>query len=155
VPSHNTRHSFPLYPGLAGLAAMVWLAWLTGRLTWRWPRLAPAKALVGLVGLWLIAKLVFVHYVIPERNHNREPRAKGQQLAALIPPGETLYLFQLKDEGIMFYYGRTVRRLPGMEELPSSGEPLYCILEETEWEQADRPVEVLLRLKDEQGAPIV
>src|SRR5262249_3916443 len=123
VPAHGTRHSFPLFPGLAGLAAMVWVAWLTGQLPWRWPRFSPGKALVSLVALWLVVKLAFVHGVIPERNKNREPREKGHKMAALVPAGETLYVFHLKDEGIMFYYGRPVRRLPNMDNLPSSGEP--------------------------------
>ena len=38
------------------------------------------------------------------------PKEKGEQLAAWVPDGNTLYLFQVKDEGIMFYYRRPVRR---------------------------------------------
>jgi 4-amino-4-deoxy-L-arabinose transferase-like glycosyltransferase len=155
VPAHSPRHSFPLLPGLAGLAAMVWLAWLTGRLPWRWRHLPPANALVGLVGLWLLVKLVFVHGVMPERNRNRQPRAKAGLIAAHVPEGETLYLFHLKDEGIMFYYGRPVRRLPQPQDLPSTREPLYCMLQESECRQAARSLEVLAELKDEQGDPIV
>ena len=64
-------------------------------------------------------------------------------------------MFRLKDEGIMFYYGRPVRRLQQFKQLPSNGEPAYCILDEPEWKQSDCPMEVLLRLQDEQGAPIV
>jgi 4-amino-4-deoxy-L-arabinose transferase-like glycosyltransferase len=155
VPAHSPRHSFPLFPGLAGLAAMVWLAWLTGRLPWRWQQLSPAKALVGLLGLWLIVKLAFVHVVMPERNRNRQPRAKAALIAAHVPEGKILYLFHLKDEGIMFYYGRPVRRLPRPEDLPSTREPLYCMLQESERRQARRPLEVLAELDDEQGDPIV
>jgi hypothetical protein len=155
VPEHGTRQSFPLFPGLAGLAAMVWIAWLTGRLPWRWRRLSPGKVLVGLVAVWLIVKVGFVYGVVPERNKNREPRAKSQQIAAFVPAGETLYLFHLKDEGIMFYYGRTVRRLADPEQLPCTGKPLYAILEEPEWHELSQPHAVLLRLKDEQGAPLV
>jgi hypothetical protein len=107
---------------------------------------------------------VFVLVVIPQRNPTRAPKAKGEQLAALVPPGQTLYLFQLKDEGIMFYYSRLrssagppVRRLKGPNELPSLGEPVYCILDEPEWQQwnQQRPAEALLDLEDEQKAPIV
>jgi 4-amino-4-deoxy-L-arabinose transferase-like glycosyltransferase len=155
VPAHSPRHCFPLFPGLGGLAAMVWLAWLTGRWRWRWRRLAPAKALVGIVGLWLIVKLAFVHGVMPERNRTRQPSAKANLIAAHVPEGAVLYLFHLKDEGIMFYYGRPVRRLPNPEDLPSSREPLYGILEESERCQATRPLEVLAELNDEQGDPIV
>jgi 4-amino-4-deoxy-L-arabinose transferase-like glycosyltransferase len=155
IPEHGTRQSFPLFPGLAGLAGMVWLAWLTGRLAWPWPRIPPTRVLVAMMMIWLIVKLAFVHGVVPERNRNREPRAKAAALAAVVPEGRVLYLFRLKDEGIMFYYGRTVRRLASPAHLPSSGEPLYCILEKSEWEQYAGRAESILRLEDEQGAPIV
>ena len=87
----------------------------------------------------------------------REPREKAAQVAAIIPESATLYLFRLKDEGIMFYYGRPVRRLSGIGYLPSHGEPLYCILEKSEWESHDqsRPAEAILWLLDEQGKDIV
>jgi hypothetical protein len=180
IPEKATRHSFPLFPGIAGLAAMVWLAWLKGMLPWPWPRLMPGKVLVGAVALWLGVKLAFVHAVVPQRNQDREPRAKGDLLSRLVPPGETLYLFRLKDEGIMFYYGRRVRRLPGFDELPSSARPLYCILDASEWRKWQaypltraaawgygstrelarwgelvRSEQVVVRLHDEQGDPIV
>jgi len=180
IPEKATRHSFPLFPAIAGLAALVWFAWLTGKVAWPCPRLAPGKVLIGAVALWLGAKLVFVHAVIPQRNQGREPRAKGDLLAQLVPPGETLYLFRLKDEGIMFYYARRVRRLPGFDELPSSGRPIYCILDASEWrkwqaypltlaaawgysgtQEASRPgkasrsEQMVARLHDEQGDPIV
>ena len=114
-------------------------------------------AFLALLAAWLLVKLLFVEVVIPARNPNRAPREKGEQLAAVVPTGETLYLFRLKDEGIMFYYGRPVLRLLGPEQLPSSTEPLYCILDESEWQQwhPGRPAEALLRLQDEQGQPIV
>src|SRR5207237_1282023 len=38
VPGHRPRHGLPLQPGLAGLAALVWIAWLSGRLRWPVPR---------------------------------------------------------------------------------------------------------------------
>jgi 4-amino-4-deoxy-L-arabinose transferase-like glycosyltransferase len=177
IPEKAARHSFPLFPGIAGLAALVWLAWLTGRLPWPWKRVRPAGVLVGGVVLWLGVKLAFVHAVIPARNQDREPRAKGELLARLVPPGETLYLLRLKDEGIMFYYGRPVRRLPSFAVLPSSGRPVYCILDVSEWRKwqayriaraavrgcagleprsaSGRSEEVVRRLNDEQGDPII
>jgi 4-amino-4-deoxy-L-arabinose transferase-like glycosyltransferase len=164
MSEHAPRHSFPLFPAIAGLAAMVWLAWLQGKLPWRRLRLRAAPTLVVLLALWLGAKAVFVHVwvlglppLVTGRNANRHPRAKGQLLAALVPAGQVLYLFHLKDEGIMFYYGRPVVRLARPADLPSRGEPVYCILTEPELEQwrTARPVEVVQRLQDEQGAEIV
>lgn len=154
VPEHAIRQAFPLLPGIAGLAAMVWLAWWTGRLEWPWPRVPPIKALVAALCCWLVVKLLFVHVVIPARNQGREPRVKGAQLAAHVPIRATLYVFRLKDEGIMFYFGRSARRLSGPEQLPCSAEPLYCILEEAEWRTWTRPAESVLSLNDEQGAPL-
>ncbi|HEV2947466.1 MAG TPA: glycosyltransferase family 39 protein [Gemmataceae bacterium] len=175
IPEHATRHSFPLFPGLAGLSAMVWVAWLRGYRLPNWKfafgnlhfaipfakkmqtaSLSMARVFLGLIFVWLVVKLVFVEAVLPRRNPARQPKEKGEQLAALVPANNVLYLFQLKDEGIMFYYGRTVRRLPGPAQLPSSDRGLYCILDETEWKNwADtRPVETLLKMPDEQGDPI-
>lgn len=171
IPEHASRHSAPLFPGIAGLAALWWISVLArspskGPPCWRFGLVKPANVLVGLIVLGLAAKLIFVEVVIPRRNPNRAPRAKGEQLAAVVPPGAPLYLFHLKDEGIMFYYSRLrqagdteppVRRLRSPAELPSSGGPVYCILDEPEWQgwQPRRPAEVLLHLTDEQGAPVV
>jgi 4-amino-4-deoxy-L-arabinose transferase-like glycosyltransferase len=151
VPGHHLRHGMPLQPGLAGLAAMVWIAWLTGRLRWPLPRLKPAQVLVGLTAAWLTVKLVFVHAVVPDRDDGRSPRSTAAQIAALVPEGETLYLCDLKDEGILFYYGRPARRV-GSLAVSANGKPAYCVLTEAEWQR--RPATVLARLTDEQGAPI-
>jgi len=176
IPEHATRHSFPLFPGLAGLAALVWIAWFRdfripklqfANFRPRWISSASTKTnksqfrvaglFIGLVVVWLVVRLVYVEAVLPRRNPTRQPKEKGEQLAAMVPEGMVLYLFQLKDEGIMFYYGRTVRRLPGPAQLPSSKQPLYCILDESEWRhwRSIRPAEMLLRMPDEQGDPIV
>ena len=157
VPGHHLRHSLPLQPGLAGLAAMVWIAWLDGRWPWPLPRLRPRRVFLALILLWLTVKLVFVQAIVPSRNPTRQPRLKGEQIAALVPADQTLYLFTLKDEGILFYYGRQARRLPGPSFLPCSSEGAYCLLVQSEWEQWSSPrrADVLLRLSDEQGAPIV
>jgi hypothetical protein len=133
-----------------------------------------------MVAAWLVAKVIFIEAWVPRRNTGRAPRAKGEEIAAVVPADQTLYVFHLKDEGIMFYYGRCrpaarpgppVVRLPGPGDLPSYGEPVYCILDKAEAEQwtgapltpdpspprgegGKRAIEVLLRLEDEQGAPI-
>jgi 4-amino-4-deoxy-L-arabinose transferase-like glycosyltransferase len=156
VPGHKLRHALPLHPGLAGLAAFVWLAWRAGRLRWPLPRLRAGVALAALLASWLAVKLLFVHAFVPARNPEARPRAKGEAVAARVPAGQTLYLFRLKDEGVLFYYGRPARRLPGPAALPRAGAPLYCLLAEAEWRGWSGPgrPEVLLRLCDEQGAPV-
>ena len=156
IPEHAPRHSFPLCPGIAGLAAMVWVAWLSGRIRLV-PHLSPKRLLIGALASWMVVKLVFVHAITPHRNASREPRAKGELIASLVPTGCLLYLFHLKDEGIMFYYGRPVQRLAAPEQLPSSGEPMYCILDASEWGRwrTSPRVTALQHLADEQGDPIV
>jgi 4-amino-4-deoxy-L-arabinose transferase-like glycosyltransferase len=156
VPGHHIRHGLPLQPGLAGLAALVCIACLTGRLHWPMVRVSPRRASISVLAFWLVIKIAFVHSIIPLRNSAREPRTKGEQLAALVPEGRTLYLFRLKDEGIMFYYGRPVRRLADVAFLPAH-ETSYCVLVEAEWERwpPSRPVDALLWLRDEQGAKFV
>jgi hypothetical protein len=155
IPEHSPRHSFPLFPGIAGLASLFMIAWIRGRLPFRMP-LRPWPVLVGLVVAWLGVKVAFVEGVMPHRNRDRLPREKGELLAGLVPPGQTLYLFRLKDEGIMFYYGRPVRRLRSPAELPVQAGPVYCILDAEERDQLrrDERVQVLQNLSDEQGSPI-
>ncbi|MGH7224295.1 MAG: ArnT family glycosyltransferase, partial [Gemmataceae bacterium] len=111
VPGHHLRHALPLQPGLAGLSALVWIAWLDGRLSWPLPILRPQRLFVVLLALWVSVKLVFVTAIVPQRDAARQPDIKGQQIAALVPIDRTLYLFRLKDEGILFSYGRPARRL--------------------------------------------
>ncbi len=158
LTEHTPRHSFPLFPGLAGLAAMVWYAWYDGRLTWwRWPPVRPLQLLAASLALWLAVKLVFVHVVMPTRVAGREATAKGRLIASLIPFGDVLYLFRLKDEGIMFYYGRPVLRLASPAAVPQTHRPVYCLLTAEEWQQwpSPRRAEGVEHLTDEQGAPLV
>jgi 4-amino-4-deoxy-L-arabinose transferase-like glycosyltransferase len=157
VPGHRFRHGMPLQPGLAGLAAMVWIAWLSGKLRWPLPRVKPAYVLVALLAAWLAVKLVFVHVIVPNREGDRSPREKAAQIAALVPEGRTLYLCDLKDEGILFYYGRQAQRLVHFEDAPSGDGAVYYILTATEWKawSEGRQAEPLLRLRDEQGDPVV
>jgi len=159
LAEHAPRHSFPLFPGIAGLAALVWLAWMSGRLRWPFPRLGPGTVLSCLVLAWLGAKIVHVYSVVPHRNDAREPRMKGLQLAALVPPGDSLYVVGLrdKDEGIIFHYGRPVHRLPAKSGQALPAERFYCLLEEYEWQawNLGRPSRVVGRLNGETGDPLL
>jgi 4-amino-4-deoxy-L-arabinose transferase-like glycosyltransferase len=154
---HKARHSFPLFPAFGGLAAMVWIAWLTGRLRWRFST-PPRRILVLAMAVWLILKAVYLEIAIAR--NDRDPQGKAALLSSLVPVGSSLYLFQIKDEGIMFYYGRRVLRLASPADLPSSAEPLYCILAKEEWRTWStrshrRAVALSDGMVDEQGAEMV
>jgi 4-amino-4-deoxy-L-arabinose transferase-like glycosyltransferase len=157
VPGHHIRDALPLQPGLAGLAALVWIAWLDGRLRWPVPALRPASVFLTLIALWLAVKIAFVHVIVPARDGPRACSGKGQQIAALVPSGQMLYLCRLKDEGILFYYGRPARRLTAAALLSGAEGPAYCLLTESEFYRWvwPRPAQVLLRSSDEQRNPIM
>jgi 4-amino-4-deoxy-L-arabinose transferase-like glycosyltransferase len=152
---HTPRHSFPLFPAISGLAAMAMLAWMSGRLPWRLPYLRPQQLLAAMLALWLLVKVVLVEVVVPRRHPWGGPRAAAQAIAALVPAGATLYILRLKDEGIMFYFGGEVRRVPSAAALPQG--PLWCVLTDQEWRHWNglRRAEVRRRLYDGQGDPIV
>jgi 4-amino-4-deoxy-L-arabinose transferase-like glycosyltransferase len=156
VPGHRPRHELPLQPGLAGLAALVCVAWLTGRLRWRLRVLSPARALVCLLAVWFVVKLGHAHIVISARDHDRHTRQTGERLAALVPADETLYLGLLKDEGILFYYGRPARRISDLATSPAREEARYLALTAAEWHKWPPAIsaDAVESLRDEQGTPI-
>jgi hypothetical protein len=126
---------------------------MTGRLTLPCLR-RPTPVLVGLLAAWLAVKLVFVGAVLPSRQTRRQPRLAGAAVAALVPPGRTLYLLRLKDEGLLFYYGRPARRLSAPEQLPAGA---WCLLTRKEWSAwpARVPASRQADLRDGQGAALV
>src|SRR5207253_1556983 len=74
-----TRRSSDLWPRTIPLARF---------LRFRLPLLSPGRSLAAMLASWLVVKLVFTHAVIPARNVNREPRAKGAVLAHAVPAGK-------------------------------------------------------------------
>jgi 4-amino-4-deoxy-L-arabinose transferase-like glycosyltransferase len=153
VPNHAPRHSFPVTPALAGLAALVCLKYTGAQLRWPFWRISAAKSLAAVLACIVVAKVSFVTLVLPERTRARQPQKTGEILANLVPRDATLHLFAVKDEGVLFYYGRPVRRLPDPSALLSPDELLYCIITEPEWWQwrGTTRGETLAELHDEQG----
>jgi 4-amino-4-deoxy-L-arabinose transferase-like glycosyltransferase len=172
VPNHSVRYVLPLGPGLMGLGVVGLLDW------WRvWQTPPPAPPLVGegrsnrsfvflpsptrggvwlvsALALWLAVKVVFVEVVIPRRSVSRDAEPAAAQLRDLVPPGETLYVLKLKDEGVTFRYARPVRRARDPAALPRPG---YAVLIEAEWRDraAFGDVEAVRWMYDQQGGPIV
>jgi hypothetical protein len=170
VPNHNIRYALPMSPGLMGLGVLGLIAW------WKQPLPQPpplegegaksgspfprreggwgVRFLLGFLVTWIVAKFCFVQFVVSARaaKHNAEPIAA--QLRERIPAGESLYLFRLKDEGVMFYYARPAHRLHDPRDLPPGA---YAVLIQQEWEHSEAfgELELIDRLADQQGDPLI
>ena len=130
VPNHNVRYAIPMSPGLMGLGAMGLMGW------WLRPRLPEIKDrrtlfLCTFLSVWLVAKIIFVEVAIPLRTAQHNPEPIAATLREMVPADRQLYLFRLKDEGVMFYYTRSAIRLNQLHDLPP-GE--YCRSHQ-EWEE--------------------
>jgi hypothetical protein len=60
----------------------------------------------------------------------------------------------LKDEGVMFYFGRKVRKLHSPHELPHGA---YAVLIRKEWDDCSRygDVQLVRWMYDQQGDPLI
>jgi 4-amino-4-deoxy-L-arabinose transferase-like glycosyltransferase len=150
---HHVRYWMPAAPGMIGLGVMVCIAWQKGQLAWPIPRLRPATALAALLFTWVGTKFAYVGGVVPARTADRQVRETAAELRDLLPENETLYLCSMKDEGIMFYYGRPVRKLGTAPAITER----YVALTAAEWADRDRfgRVEVIRWLRDQQGDSFV
>src|SRR5262249_38790223 len=147
VPNHNVRYALPMSPGLMGLGVMG---------LWGTLRCASRRRIVVIAFLvcWLVAKVVFVEVVVPSRTAGRDAEVTAAKLRELVPPAQTLHLFKLKDEGVMFYYGRPTRKLHDPGELPRPG---YAVLIRQEWDDraAFEDAELVQWMYDQQGDPLI
>jgi len=147
VPNHNVRYALPLSPGLAGLGVMGLVGTLPAAPRLRW-------AVGAFLAAWLIVKIAFVEYVIPERHAKHDPEPIAARLRAEVPLRQPLHVFRLKDEGVMFYWGRQVVRLHEPRDLPPGA---YAVLIRQEWEDrhAFGHLELVHCLCDQQGDPLI
>ena len=142
APGHRPRHILPAQPAVVGLAVMVILILAPDR----------RRAILGVVLVaWLAVKIAFVGWVVPARQAERHPTQGAAVLADKVPPDEILYVANLKDDGLLFHYGRPVRRLRG-----DANPGAWCLLTEAEWAAwpRGRAVEVA-SLRDGQNKPLV
>jgi len=108
---------------------------------------------VGLfLACWLVAKVVFVEVVVPNRTAGRNAEATAAELRAAVPDGAPLYIFKLKDEGVTFYYARPVRKLNDVRELPPGAFAVLIRLERDD--PAFAHLVPVRELRDQQGDPI-
>jgi 4-amino-4-deoxy-L-arabinose transferase-like glycosyltransferase len=148
---HNVRYVLPIAPAITLLGIIVILRWVENA---KWRFTSPRSILIATLVLWMTVKVVFVVAIVPSRTAGRNARETGEQLARLVPPGEILYLCRLKDEGVLFYYGRPARRQMPID--PAQGTAVYAILLDAEWDGGlyyGRAIYVA-EMRDQQGAPI-
>jgi 4-amino-4-deoxy-L-arabinose transferase-like glycosyltransferase len=147
VPNHNIRYALPLSAGLMGLGVMGLLA-----LTRHNPR-ACVRGVVAFLALWCVVKITFVEVAIPRRANGRNAENTASEMRSRVPPGQPVYLFKLKDEGVMFYYGRSAIRARDPHSLPPGA---VAILIRQEWEDrtAFGHLHLLHCMNDQQGDPI-
>jgi 4-amino-4-deoxy-L-arabinose transferase-like glycosyltransferase len=152
VPNHNVRYALPISPALMGLGVIGLFSALRSEDSAS--RLNKRNVVIGILAVWLIVKVVFVEVVVPHRTAGRAAESTAISLRELVPHDETLYLFRLKDEGVLFYYGRPARKLRDPRDAPR---PCHAILIRQEWD--DRlvfgDVEPVQWMYDQQGDPIV
>lgn len=157
VPNHNVRYALPMSPGLMGLGVVGLLGCsrLDGPIASPGPgRGVGVRFLLGCLALWLIVKVVFVEVVVPHRTAGRDAEITAARLRELVPEGETLHVLRLKDEGVMFYYGRPVRKVHDPAAVPR---PAYVVLIAQEWDDraAFGGVTLIQWMYDQQGDPLV
>ncbi|MFO0799233.1 MAG: glycosyltransferase family 39 protein [Gemmataceae bacterium] len=152
VPNHNVRYALPLSPALMGLGVMGLLDWWNGS-----PQRNTTSGnlrVAVFLALWLAAKVVFVEVVVPRRSAGRDAEVTAAALRELVPASEPLYLLKLKDEGVLFYYGRPTRKLSSPAQLPQGAHVALVEAEWREWE-AKRTGELVRWMYDQQGDPLI
>ena len=151
VPNHNVRYALPMSPALMGLGVMGLLGTRRGgSINPRWIKIG----VLAFLTTWLAVKVAFVEYVVQNRAAKYDPIPAATTLRAHVPENEPLYLFRLKDEGVMFSFGRRAIRLHHPQNLPAGA---FAVLLRQEWE--DRPsfghLDVVTWMHDQQGDAIV
>jgi 4-amino-4-deoxy-L-arabinose transferase-like glycosyltransferase len=155
VPNHNVRYLLPITPAISGLGVLGIAALLQGQSQcWLTGRMRPYRLVYALMLLGLAVKLAWVEFVVPARTSRRNPVPIAEQLRQLIPEQAVLYVDKLKDDGVMFYYGRSVCRWRGSSPLTQGA---YLALTSSEWDQWSQQGRVCLvqRLRDQQGDPLI
>ncbi|MBA2225038.1 MAG: hypothetical protein WHU94_15155 [Thermogemmata sp.] len=177
VPNHNVRYVLPILPAMAGLGVLGGYLLLRDVVRRQAAQLRQCAKVSGMSGRcvpwgwrantqwlhrgWLalllggvLAKVVFVEIVLPQRAARRNPVPIAAELQTIVPEHETLYIDKLKDDGVLFYYARPVRRWRGNFPL---AEGAYVALIAAEWEQWQQRGQgrLLARLHDQQGDPLI
>ena len=149
-PDHNIRQSFSLVPAwtLLGILTLV-------RLGQTLPQRIQARWLMGTMLVWFLIKVIYVEAIIPARfAHRPDLASQANIMHQFVPASATLYLSRVKDECLMFNYGRAVQRITSWDHLPTSGD-YWCVLTESEYAMFPLKIEQEQAILDAQGEKLV
>lgn len=97
-----------------------------------WLKQHPFRWLMVAMLIWSAIKIIHVEVLIPARFRERPSlEAQATIMRQFVPADATLYLARVKDECLLFNYGRSVQRLRNWGLLPMSIN-IWCVLTEDE-----------------------
>jgi 4-amino-4-deoxy-L-arabinose transferase-like glycosyltransferase len=149
-PDHNIRQSFSLVPAWTLLGVLALLRFL--------PSVSPItqkRLLISALVVWCLIKVIYVEVIIPARFvHRPQLASQAKIMQTFVPASATLYLSRVKDECLMFNYGRAVQRIASWDHLPTSGD-CWCVLTESEYAHFPLKIEQEQVILDAQGEKLV
>lgn len=159
-PDHNIRQSFSLVPAWTLLGALALAQMIRQRYDSMVSRSTakpwhPSRWLIGGILIWCLVKVIYVEVIIPARFAKRPDLAtQAKIIHHFVPTEATLYLSKVKDECLMFNYGRAVQRITAWDQLPAQGTQ-WLVLTEAERAAFALPVVREQHLLDAQGEPLI
>ncbi len=149
-PDHNIRQSFSLVPAWTLLGVLALLRFLPSV-----SLISQKRWLISALLVWCLVKVVYVEAIIPARfAHRPDLASQAKIMQTFVPLEATLYLSRVKDECLMFNYGRAVRRLSSWDQLPTAG-ACWCVLTESEYALFPLKIEQEQVILDAQGEKLV
>ncbi len=164
MSQQRLRYVLPIIPALILLGLILMLTTIQKR-----GSSSLSKVFVAGVIIWLGIRVVYVEQIVAERSRKHHARETAQQLRENIPENTILYIDQLKDEGLLFYYQRPVLKWNSkIVSLPKGQDSIrgqtieqieaeYILLREAEWREwcQREKIDALIWLRDQQNDPIV
>ncbi len=149
-PDHNIRQSFSLVPAWTLLGVLTLLRFLPSV-----SLISQKRWLISALLVWCLVKVVYVEAIIPARfAHRPDLASQAKIMQKFVPLEATLYLSRVKDECLMFNYGRAVKRIASWDDLPTQG-ACWCVLTESERVVFPLKIEQEQVILDAQGEKLV
>jgi len=146
LPQHVLRYALPVTPAIAALGAIGMIGILRRARSERFYLVSSSLILLGMV----LTRGAYSEVVLPGRTVSRAARENAALLRDIVPRDETLYIGLVREEGVLFYAGRRVRRLTST---PVQG--IYLLLTEAEYRSGTYArAETMGEIRDHQKAPL-